>query len=166
MDVVKVVCASTAVRQPAFDHTRLAAAIAKATGKTIDPKRLSIDELQFDAKEPVAVMRCEGTLPAEASAIAAMITAGTFSSYALSGLGSGGPLSAAPRNCSSAKGTKGSACLRHGRPKCLTVRASRTGSQGVPEPAICGHRDLRLPPRSPGGRRKAQPGRRSGSSPR
>jgi hypothetical protein len=47
-------------RQPAFDHARLAAAIATATGKRIEAKRLAIDQIGFDAKEPVMLVRSEG----------------------------------------------------------------------------------------------------------
>jgi dipeptidyl aminopeptidase/acylaminoacyl peptidase len=46
-------------RQPAFDHARLAAAIAKATGKPIDARRLPIEGLAFDANEAVVLVRLE-----------------------------------------------------------------------------------------------------------
>jgi dipeptidyl aminopeptidase/acylaminoacyl peptidase len=36
------------VRQAAFDHERLAAALSKATGKEVRPDRLSLDDLAFD----------------------------------------------------------------------------------------------------------------------
>jgi dipeptidyl-peptidase 4 len=35
-------------RRPAFDHTRLAKALSRSTGQTIDPKRLPIDTLRFE----------------------------------------------------------------------------------------------------------------------
>jgi hypothetical protein len=47
-------------RRPAFDHARLAAAMAKATGKPIDGKRLPFDQLDFDAKEPFMLVQFEG----------------------------------------------------------------------------------------------------------
>ena len=49
-------------RQPAFDHARLAASLAKAAGKPIDAKRLPIDGLDFSDKEPVVLLRSEGKL--------------------------------------------------------------------------------------------------------
>jgi len=47
-------------RQPAFDHARLAAALAKATGKKIEADRLPIDRLEFSETEPAIVLRGEG----------------------------------------------------------------------------------------------------------
>ncbi len=47
-------------RQPAFDHGRLAAAIGKAAGKAVDATRLPIDQLDFDDKDPVVLVRSEG----------------------------------------------------------------------------------------------------------
>jgi dipeptidyl aminopeptidase/acylaminoacyl peptidase len=55
-----MVDAMRGTRQPAFDHARLAAAMAKATGKTIDAKRLPIDQLDFDDKESVVLVGSEG----------------------------------------------------------------------------------------------------------
>jgi dipeptidyl aminopeptidase/acylaminoacyl peptidase len=42
-----LVNAEAGVRQPAFDHERLAAALAKATGKEMQANRLPIDKLEF-----------------------------------------------------------------------------------------------------------------------
>jgi dipeptidyl-peptidase 4 len=40
--------AAAALRQPAFDHAKLAQALSKATGKPVDPQRLAVDHLAFD----------------------------------------------------------------------------------------------------------------------
>ena len=42
-----LVNAETGTRQPAFEHERLAEALAKAAGKEIRPDRLPIDKLKF-----------------------------------------------------------------------------------------------------------------------
>ena len=38
---------------PAFDHERLAAALAKATGQPVEPDRLPIEQLDFHDAEPI-----------------------------------------------------------------------------------------------------------------
>ena len=55
-----LVDAAKGTRQAAFDHARLAAALAKATGKPIDAKRLPIEGLDFSDNEPVVLVRSEG----------------------------------------------------------------------------------------------------------
>ena len=52
-----LVSAVAGTRQPAFDHARLSASLAKATGKPIDAKRLPIEGLEFSDKEPVVLVR-------------------------------------------------------------------------------------------------------------
>ena len=43
-------------RGPAFDHARLAAALAKAVGKPVDANRLPVDQLDFSDKEPAVLV--------------------------------------------------------------------------------------------------------------
>jgi len=54
-----LVDAEKGIREPAFDHQRLAAALAKATSKKIEPDRLSIEPLEFAGQESF-VFEAEG----------------------------------------------------------------------------------------------------------
>src|SRR5437879_12402227 len=54
-----LVDAEKGTREPAFDHQRLAAALAKATEKKIDLDRLSIEPVEFAGKESF-VFEAEG----------------------------------------------------------------------------------------------------------
>jgi dipeptidyl aminopeptidase/acylaminoacyl peptidase len=55
-----LVDAERGTRQPAFDHARLAAALAKATGKPADARRLPIEQLVFDDQEPAVLLQAAG----------------------------------------------------------------------------------------------------------
>jgi dipeptidyl aminopeptidase/acylaminoacyl peptidase len=52
--------ADKGVRQPAFDHERLAAALSKTTGKEVKPDRLPIDRLTFSDDGASLTLRAEG----------------------------------------------------------------------------------------------------------
>ena len=52
--------AETGVRRAAFDHGRLAAALAKATGKVMDAERLAIERLDFDESGSQLSFTCKG----------------------------------------------------------------------------------------------------------
>ncbi|MGN6554079.1 MAG: DPP IV N-terminal domain-containing protein [Verrucomicrobiota bacterium] len=47
-------------RLPAFDHARLAEALAKESGKIVDPKRLPIDDLEFTRDGKSVLLRGQG----------------------------------------------------------------------------------------------------------
>ena len=55
-----VVDATRGTRAPAFDHARLAAALAKAIGKDVDGKRLPIERPEFLEQPPSVLFDCEG----------------------------------------------------------------------------------------------------------
>jgi dipeptidyl aminopeptidase/acylaminoacyl peptidase len=52
-----VVDAERGLREPAFDHARLAQALVAATGESISAERLPIDQLEFETDEPVVRFR-------------------------------------------------------------------------------------------------------------
>ena len=47
-------------REPAFDHARLAAALAKATGKAMQVRQLPVDALDFNDTPPTVLFNAEG----------------------------------------------------------------------------------------------------------
>ncbi|MGD0089686.1 MAG: DPP IV N-terminal domain-containing protein, partial [Planctomycetota bacterium] len=55
-----VVDAAAGRREPAFDHERLAAALAKATGKPVQAERLPIESLDFPDTGQAVVLRAQG----------------------------------------------------------------------------------------------------------
>ena len=55
-----LVDAAAGKREPAFDHERLAAAMAKATGKTAQADRLPVEILEFRDPGLAAIVRAEG----------------------------------------------------------------------------------------------------------
>lgn len=55
-----LVDADAGTREPAFDHARLAAALAKASGKKFDPTRLSLEDLQFSDDDATATFSAAG----------------------------------------------------------------------------------------------------------
>jgi dipeptidyl-peptidase-4 len=55
-----LVDAVKAVRQPAFDHQRLANALSKALGRDVDARRLPIDRLEFSDDGSAILIRSDG----------------------------------------------------------------------------------------------------------
>jgi dipeptidyl aminopeptidase/acylaminoacyl peptidase len=52
-----LVDATNGLRRPAFDHQRLAAALAATTGQEVKPDHLPLEDLDFSAREPLLTFR-------------------------------------------------------------------------------------------------------------